>query len=147
MVRTLFRLVLFTACVALTPLAGAQHKLVAYEDHNAVEPRPIKLNVVHGTAEGPAGRSIPQVTVGLFTERTHRLVATAETDARGIYSFPQLPTGRYRLVARAPGYCTANVPIRISGGFLHFTSVRIDPGVDLHLRPDGSGCCSSGTVE
>jgi hypothetical protein len=142
-----FRLVCFAALAAAAPLANAQQRLVAYEDHNPVDPRPIRLNVVHGTAEGPAGRSIPQVTIGLFTERKHHLVATAETDARGIYSFPQLPTGRYRLVAKAPGYCTANVPIRVAGGLLHFMSVRPDPAVGIHLEPVGAGSCSSGRVE
>jgi len=106
---------------------------VPYEDSNRVDPKPVKLAMPHGTVQGMSGQALAQAHIGVFTEREHRLVATVATNDSGLYSLPQLPPGRYRLVAEEPDFCPANVPIRITGGFAGFpVPLRT---LDLQLHP------------
>jgi hypothetical protein len=130
--------------LALTPALHAQSSFlapVAYEDHNQTEPKAIQLNQPHGMVEAADGRPVPHTEIAVFTERKHRLVSTVETDANGVYSFPMLPSGKYRLVALSPGFCSANIPIKITGGLM-----RLNRSIDLHMEPDATashpGTCS-----
>jgi hypothetical protein len=46
--------------------------IAPYEDHNQVEPKPLKLNVAAGMARDKQGFPIPRVSIFLFTEVSFR---------------------------------------------------------------------------
>lgn len=71
------------------------------------------VNAVFGIAQDKDKVLVPNVCLGLFTEREHRLVESAVTDQEGRFNFGQVNPGRYRLVAKYEGFCTANVPVQI----------------------------------
>ena len=80
---------------------------------------------------------MPQVCVGLFTAKEHRLLATTETDSHGYFELRDIPRGDYRIIAKVLGFCAANVPVRID-------SHRGKRKVLLHIRPEGIDTCSWG---
>ena len=84
-----------------------------YQNHNMVDYGPLVFRHLSGRAIDPASVEIPGVCVGIFTEREHRLIATAVSDQDGKFALPAIPAGRYRLVAIFPGFCAANVPVKI----------------------------------
>lgn len=57
----------------------------------------IQLSAVHGEVEheGAGGR----VTVSVFTDVDHKLVASVTTKKKGHFAFRDLPMGHYRRVA------------------------------------------------
>ena len=137
---SVLRVSLFASLLLSVSPLKAQSAFVGefiYEDHNQVDPRPIKLSSIHGFAQNSSNAVLAKLPIGLFTERGHRLVASVVTNDKGEYVFPQVPPGRYRMVARLPGFCTANVPVRISGGLL-----RWQESVELHMIPPGIDQCS-----
>jgi hypothetical protein len=52
--------------------------------------------------------------LSLFAAASHKFVASAPVDKHGRFQFGAVPPGDYRLVARAPGLCTGNDPVRVS---------------------------------
>lgn len=80
---------------------------------------PIVLQRVSGVAVIRAGdKTIPSsqlhgACLSLFTADSHKFVASAPVDKRGRFEFGTVPPGDYRVVARAPGFCTGNDLVRI----------------------------------
>ena len=91
-----------TAAIGLAQKSDA----MVYENHNQIDPKPLRMHIVHGTATAENGSVVPEMQLGLFAEKDHSLVATAKTGQNGEFSFARIPAGRYRLVAKHP----ASVP-------------------------------------
>jgi hypothetical protein len=83
----------------------------AYENHNQVDYGPLKVSRVQGVVKDPSGYLIPHSHVLLFAEGNHKLLAKCETDEKGGFDLGEMKPGRYRLVVKVPGLCSANVPI------------------------------------
>ncbi len=86
---------------------------VTYENRNQIDPASLKLPVISGVALDIDQIPIPNVCLALFSARKHQLVATTTTDNLGKYKFDDVPVGQYRLLAKYPSFCTANIPIKI----------------------------------
>jgi hypothetical protein len=114
---------------------------MAYESHNQVDPNPLKMRKVFGVARGENGYPIQSMAVGLFTEKDHLLIAQTETDQKGEFSFASVRAGRYRLVAKHPAFCTANVPLIVESGGLG----RSSKALELHMKVGGIDVCSFGS--
>lgn len=113
---------------------------IAYENHNQIDYGPLHLSQIAGLAKDENGFPVSQVTLGLFTDKEHALVAVARTDRDGKFSFKQVAAGHYRLVAKNEAFCTANVPIimkRTKGS----SSLLV-----LHMIVGGIDKCSWGSV-
>jgi hypothetical protein len=78
----------------------------------------LKLSGVEGQVRGLGGDAMPRASVSLFTEDGHTLVATAMTDKDGKFHFGKVDKGFYRVVARVPGLCPANVPVKVESSIL-----------------------------
>jgi hypothetical protein len=85
-----------------------------------VETGPLVLQRVAGRAVIKAGGKIMPgselcggACLSLFTANSHKFVAHVQLDKQGLFEFGRVPPGDYRLVARAPGFCTGNDPVRI----------------------------------
>ena len=59
---------------------------ITYENHNQIDYGPLALSQIAGIAKDQNGVVISQVTVGLFTEKEHGLLAIAQTDPDGKFS-------------------------------------------------------------
>jgi hypothetical protein len=115
---------------------------MVYENRNQIDPEPLKIDVVHGVAKADDGSAIVDMEVGIFTDSDHALVATTRTDEKGRFSFPRLAVGKYRLVAKHPAFCTANVPVLLKpGSFRH-----ADREIELHMKVGGVDVCSFGSL-
>jgi len=120
---------------------------IGYENHNQIDPPPLSLRVIPGRAIAQDGVSVPNVCLGLFTEREHRLVASVVADEEGYFRFNNICLGLYRLVAkdRYGGFCTANVGIRVvrypRGGILRGKRLV------LHMIPPAIDVCSYGAYK
>ena len=115
---------------------------MSYESHNQVDPKPLKVHSINGVARDDEGNVVPSVMVGIFTEKDHKLIETTETSNKGEFVFKYGSPGRYRVVAKHPAFCTANVPVIISGngaGHPH----RI---LELHMKVGGIDTCSFGSL-
>jgi hypothetical protein len=73
--------------------------------------------------------------LSLFTEEKHRFVASVPVDSRGRFEFRGIAPGKYRLIARSPGFCTGNALVEVTssgvkrgknGVFVHFRIHEID---------------------
>src|ERR1700683_1609221 len=100
MFKGLFRVLCPALLVILgTSVVAAQAQTsddgIVYEDHNQVDPKPLKMQIVFGRASLESGFLVPKVKLGIFTENDHLLVATAETDQEGKFRFARIPPGRY----------------------------------------------------
>ena len=114
---------------------------MTYESRNQVDPKPLKLAAINGLAIDEGGSSIHKACIGLFSETEHRLIASAETSEDGKFLFDKIPHGRYRLVAKHPLLCTANVPLVI--GSRPFRSKK---QLVLHMKVSGIDTCSYGDM-
>ena len=117
----------------------------AYENHNQTDYGPVKVHTVEGTSVIQVGTQeqpdVPGACFALFTEKDHKLIETVKADSMGGFALRNVAPGRYRLVARAEGLCTANIPLEVvkSAGE---TTVRIL----VHFRPPGLDTCSYGEL-
>ncbi len=112
----------------------------AYENHNQVDYGPLNVSRVSGTATDPSGVPVPNACVLLFTERGHDLVSKVQTNANGRFNLAKVKNGRYRLVVKAYGFCTANVPIVVktrTGG----------KALALHMKMGEVDSCSYGDLQ
>ena len=89
------------------------------EPVNLVETGPMVLQRVSGVVLIRAGdktiaaSQLHGACLSLFTADSHKFIASAPVDRRGHFEFGTVPPGDYRLVARAPGFCTGNGPVRV----------------------------------
>ena len=111
-----------------------------YENHNQIDYGPLIIQKVKGTITDPRQGAVPNVCVGIFTEKDHKLVATTESDADGKFSLQSVPPGRYRLVVKADPLCAANVPLQV------VKSQKKKQVLRVHMKPRGLDSCSYGEV-
>ena len=134
-------LMIFVAALLAEPLfaqrkAVSRRCLVEYENHNQADYGPFVLQKVRGSITDPAQVAIPTACVGIFTEKDHKLVATSESDADGMFSLQVVPPGRYRLVVKADPFCAANVRLQV------VKSQAIKRVLRVHMTPRGLDSCS-----
>jgi protocatechuate 3,4-dioxygenase beta subunit len=100
--------------LALVALGTAQSpNVTTYENHNMIDYGPLVFRSIRGVVVDPANVAMPGASIGVFTERDHKLVANTRTNTNGSFDFQHISPGRYRLVVHFDGFCPANVPIRI----------------------------------
>lgn len=118
---------------------------IIYENRNQVDPPPLLISDLSGRAiteiGDPASKGGPVagLCIGLFTDRGHRLVSTVVSNEEGMFYFARPAPGHYRLVARAEGLCTLNVPLRVVRLKGKVASRR---RVVFHMRPPSIDSCS-----
>ena len=81
------------------------------------------------------GVVIPKACIGVFTEASHKLVATTQTDNDGRFEFDDIPDGAYRLIAKYEGFSTANAKLQIEQQSQSKTSLTVQmrpSGLDTH---------------
>jgi len=84
-----------------------------------VEMKPLVVSRVSGRAarEDPEGHVWPDEKLpgclSLFTADSHKFVASTTVDEDGRFDFGPIPPGKYRLVARLPGFPTGNSAVTV----------------------------------
>ncbi len=118
----------------------------AYENHNQIDYGPLKVQAVEGTTIIEVGTTHQQGAAGaclvLFTEGDHKLLASASADSNGRFELKDIKPGRYRLVARSEGLCTANIPLQVVK-----PSGRRRGEIIVHFRARGVDTCSYGKLK
>jgi hypothetical protein len=109
---------------------------LTYESRNQIDYGPLRVSVISGIAQDAEGGRIPDVCVGVFTEKEHRLVAMAHSDESGRFELKAVPVGKYRLVAKYEGFCPANARLRIG------RLARRKKLLTVQVRPTGIDTCS-----
>ena len=112
-----------------------------YVDENQKDPPPLKLGGLSGQVKGLGGDAMPRAVVSLFTEETHTLVASVNSDKDGKFKFDKVGKGLYRVIARIDGLCTANIPIKIE------SSPLADHRLIITMRPKDIDTCSYGMAK
>ncbi len=97
--------------------------------------RRLGLRRLQGQARDRMHNAIPGVQLGVASDPApHRLLQAGVTDEHGKFNFGKaVPPGNYRLIAKYPGLCTANIPIAISPRARHnHLQLRMEyPGLDV----------------
>ena len=118
-----------------------------YENHNQIDYGRVKVNVVQGGSRAEVGDQIfpwaPGACLVLFTEKDHKLVSSIKAGQYGDFDFGDVAPGRYRLIARAEGFCTANIPIRVVKS-THIGKLGFKLGILVYFLPKGMARCSYG---
>jgi hypothetical protein len=133
---------------------GAQHENNcrddAYENHNHIEYKSLKLTKIHGTGVIEVrdnvikpNETVPGACLSLFTSEK-KFLKSVKADLSGNFKFDDVAPGRYRLVARAPGFCTANIPILVVQTSRKSKFQRKE--VVVHYRVTGIDTCSWGAI-
>jgi Carboxypeptidase regulatory-like domain len=137
------------APVAQPQVDGCDSK--TYENHNQVDPKPLKLPRIQGTGvieirdnQIKPGETVPGACLALFTA-DQKFVASTKADSRGVFHFDEIAPGQYRLMARAPGFCTANIPIQVIQASRK--SKLQQQQIVIHYRIAAIDTCSWGAVE
>jgi hypothetical protein len=112
-----------------------------YVNENPKDPSPLKLDGLQGRVEGLGGDAMPDARVSLFTEESHTLVASVNSDRNGKFHFDRVEHGFYRVVALVQGLCPANIPVKIEGSFLAKRKLVIT------MRPKDIDTCSYGMAK
>ena len=117
--------------------------VVEYENHNQTDYSRLIVQNVKGVITGPQEGTIPKACVGIFTEifteKDHKLVASAETDSNGYFALQIVSPGLYRLVVKAGLLCAANVPLLVV-----VKSQKKNKVLHVHMKPRGLDSCSYG---
>jgi hypothetical protein len=109
-----------------------------YEEiHFGLDAKPLVLARIQGrtviqtiSGEVRAGE-IPQgICLSLFTADSHRYVRTATTDDKGHFDFGPVSPGSYRLIARASGFCTGNIAVKVTRP----SPMRHKPGIIVYFQ-------------
>jgi Carboxypeptidase regulatory-like domain len=124
----------------------------AYENHNHIDYKPLKLAKIQGRGVIEIrdnvikpNETVPGACLSLFT-LDEKFVMSARADSNGGFRFDDdVAPGRYRLVARAPGFCTANIPIQVVKASRK--SKLQSKEVVVHYRVTGIDTCSWGALE
>jgi hypothetical protein len=112
-----------------------------YVDENQTDPPPLKLDGVAGKVQGLGGDPMPRAVVSLFTEDTHTLVASVNSDKDGKFKFDKVGKGLYRVIARIDGLCTANIPVKVE------SSPLADRRLIITMRAKDIDTCSYGMAK
>jgi hypothetical protein len=116
-----------------------------YENYNQIDYGPLKVSVLQGASEIEVGTEkqpgVPRACLVLFTEKDHKLVMSVRADTNGRFELKNVAPGRYRLLARAEGLCTANIPIEIVK-----SSRRGKARILVHFLARGIDTCSYGEL-
>jgi len=148
MVGILFAALLTLAGPCLARQADASACSAKYEDHNQIDYGPLKVRAVAGTTAiqvgppvqgAPIDPGVPGACFILFTESDHKVIASAKSDRDGNFKIPDVAPGRYRLIARSDGLCTANIPIEVVKSSRHESIV-------VYFRASAIDVCSTGKV-
>ncbi len=131
-------------CLAATQPDNSTTCLTTYENHNQIDYGPLRVHAIQGTTVIDVGNreqhGVPGACFALFTERDHKLVANVVADDNGHFEIRSIQPGRYRLVARATGLCTANIPLEV------VKSSRQKAALVIHFRAAGIDDCSYGEL-
>jgi hypothetical protein len=131
-------------CFAAPQTETASNCSTAYENHNQIEIRPLKTHLIQGTSQIDVGAETQPVIAGacfaLFSDKDHSLVASVQAGSDGHFEFKAVPPGRYRLVARAKGLCTANILLEV------VKSSAAKARIVVHFRASGIDTCSYGEL-
>ena len=130
-------------CLAAPAGAGQVAPATApvYVNENQTDPPPLKLRDVAGSVRGLGGDAMSMATVSLFTEDGHALVASVVSDRNGKFKFNKVDKGRYRVVARVAGLCTANIPIDVG------SSLLANRKLEITMQPKDDDKCSYGMAK
>jgi hypothetical protein len=116
-----------------------------YENHNQTDYGPLKVLAVEGTSTVQVGTeeqpAIPGACFVLFTEEDHKPVTSVKASSDGRFQLKDVEPGRYRLIARADGFCTANIPLEVVRA-----SDREKEEILVHFLPRGIDTCSYGEL-
>jgi len=119
---------------------------IEYGNRNQVDPKHANVRRLSGRVIMEVGNPAKEMgpvpaCLGLFTEKDHRLIATAFADEEGRFKFDTIPAGLFRLVVRDPqnAFCPANMPLRVVAWPRGNTKSLV-----IHLRPAGIDDCSYG---
>jgi hypothetical protein len=121
---------------------GSCSEKVQYVNRNQVDTRSITLNGVSGRAIDTDGVAIPNICIGIFTEKGHQFIAQVTTDDEGNFTFKELPSGNYRLVGRVEYDFLCPVNVRIKQKKSGKKKI-----LTLHMQPAGIDDCSYGDVK
>ena len=113
---------------------------MTYEHHNQIDPKPLSVRSLVGNVQAEQGEPIPDALLGLFTEKEHRLITSAQASHDGTFKLPDVPPGRYRLVVKSDSLCAANIPVEIS------RRVWGTQPIYVYMRPAGIDSCSYGQI-
>jgi hypothetical protein len=117
----------------------------AYENRNQIDYGPLKVRLVAGAAiiqlDSKELQDVPGACFVLFTENDHKLVASAKADSAGRFAIIGVAPGRYRLIARTDGLCTANIPLELLK-----PSRRRKTEIQVHFQARGIDSCSYGEL-
>jgi len=86
--------------------------------------------VIEGDGKLISGYKVTPACVSLFTEESHRFVASVPLDKSRRFTFRGVVPGKYRLVARSPGLCTGNTSIEVTP----LRAGRGKNGIVVHFR-------------
>ena len=89
---------------------------MVYENHNHIDYGPLKLPIIQGRcvvghSSEFDGFPVAEACLSLFSETSHEYLKTIVADSEGKFKFDLIKPGKYRLIARAPYLCPANIPI------------------------------------
>ena len=132
----LISLLFFVSSLSAQQPAGDCKTKITYEYRNQTDPRPVSIAIISGIAQDKDQVRIPNVCLGLFLG--HRLVSTAVTDQKGRFRFGRVNPGRYRIVAKYEGFCTANIPVLVK------PTSKQHKRLVFHMEPTGIDTCSYG---
>jgi hypothetical protein len=113
---------------------------LSYENHNPTDYGPLRVSKIYGISVDPQDVPIRRALVLLFRESDRKLAAHSRTDPEGIFRLNNVRSGKYRLVVKYEGFCSANVPIE------YRTGRRARGELVVHMRPRGMDQCSYGAL-
>lgn len=109
------------------------------ENHNQVDYGPLKVGIVSGNVIDGVNAPVIGACVLLFNEQNHELVIKTVADAKGRFRLANVAAGRYRLLIKVEGLCTANVPIVLG-------PTAEKKAITVHMKPRGVDDCSYGEL-
>jgi uncharacterized surface anchored protein len=131
-------------CLAEPQGSDSSECSTTYENHNQIDYGPLKIHAIRGTNLIQVGSEkqpgAPGACFVLFTESDHKLVARVKAGPDGHFELKDVAPGRYRLIARLNGFCTANIPVEVA------KSSRRKTEIVVHFRPRGIDTCSYGEL-